>query len=117
MKISERHRGTRFGSTVMGATLAGVIAGCSTTQQVKVSGNPETYCPFLGSDICAKLTATDAPGRFSGAAAQARGWWQYQDGGAVADGRCRERHDGLVAAAGEPPLVLDIRHAPAVSAR
>src|SRR5437867_3737063 len=30
MKISERHRGTRFGSTVMGATLAAVIAGCST---------------------------------------------------------------------------------------
>ena len=53
----------------MGATLAAVIAGCSTTQQVKVSAKPETYCPFLGNYICANLTATEVPGRFSGAAA------------------------------------------------
>ena len=51
-----------------GVVLATVMAGCATTQQVKVSDKPGTYCPFLGSDICAKLVATDTPGRFSGAA-------------------------------------------------
>ena len=51
---------------VLGLVLAAVVAGCSTTQQVKVSDKPGTYCPFLGNDICGRLVATETPGRFSG---------------------------------------------------
>src|SRR5437899_12593236 len=47
--------------------LTAVVAGCGTTQQVKVKDD-QSYCPFLGSSLCAKLTATDTPGRFSGEA-------------------------------------------------
>jgi hypothetical protein len=41
-------------------------AGCATTQQVKIG--ERNYCPFLGPNLCAKLTATATPGRLSGAA-------------------------------------------------
>jgi|SRR5437016_3701906 len=64
MKTSER----RVGRALMGAAFALVMAGCATTQQAKVTSTPETYCPFLGNDICAKLTATTTPGRFSAGA-------------------------------------------------
>ena len=40
--------------------LTAVVAGCGTTQQVKVKDD-QSYCPFLGSSLCAKLTATDTP--------------------------------------------------------
>src|SRR5262245_34288873 len=49
-------------------TLALTLGGCSTTQQVKLSDRSSIYCPFLGDDVCAKLKAADAPGRFSSAA-------------------------------------------------
>lgn len=58
---------------VAGFAIAVVAAGCATTQQVSVSDKPGTYCPFLGSAICANLTATDTPGRFSGEAMGAGG--------------------------------------------
>ena len=75
----------RSGATLAAATLAVIVAGCSTTQQVKVSNPEGSNCPFLGPQICAKMTAND-PGRYgtgSGAAGlryinpQAQ-WTQYK---------------------------------------
>jgi len=56
---------TSIGGGFAAATLALVMAGCSTTQQVKVSDNRGSYCPFLGREVCAKLTPTPTPGAFS----------------------------------------------------
>jgi hypothetical protein len=68
------------------------LAGCTTTQQVKVgeveggAGSP-TVCPFLGTELCARLTPTETPGRFSGRAEPVMGlrymnpdaqWTQYE---------------------------------------
>jgi hypothetical protein len=53
-------------STLAMAAFALAAAGCATTQQVKVGG--QDYCAFLGPDLCARLTATETPGRLSGAA-------------------------------------------------
>jgi hypothetical protein len=53
---------------LIGIGLAALAAGCSTTQQVKVSAQPATYCAFLGNTVCSELTPSDTPGRFSGAA-------------------------------------------------
>jgi Protein of unknown function (DUF3313) len=54
---------------VAGVALAAMAAGCATTQQVKVSEpSAQSACAFLGNTVCAELTPTDAPGRFSGAA-------------------------------------------------
>jgi Protein of unknown function (DUF3313) len=53
--------------------MVAVLAGCTTTQQVKVADNPQGYCPFLGPDLCAKLTPGTIPGRFSTAAVSGRG--------------------------------------------
>jgi len=63
MKTSERNRSARL-TRVAGVALAAVVAGCSTTQQVKVSESRATYCPFLGPTTCAKLTPNATPGRF-----------------------------------------------------
>lgn len=60
-------------SAVIGVALAALAAGCATTQQVPVSEQSSTYCPFLGAEVCAKLTANDVPGRFSAAALGAGG--------------------------------------------
>ena len=65
--IRER-RGARRTIGVGAVCLAAVLAGCATTQQVKVADKPQVYCPFLGNDVCTRLTATAAPGRFSSAA-------------------------------------------------
>jgi hypothetical protein len=46
------------------AFLALFASACATTQQVAVSD--AGYCPFLGSALCAQLTKTGTPGRFSG---------------------------------------------------
>ena len=51
---------------VVGFTLATVAVGCATTQQVKVSD--QSYCPFLGNGLCAKMTPADTPGALSEAA-------------------------------------------------
>jgi len=59
---------TWTGGAVAAAALALTMGGCSTTQQVKVSDKASSYCPFLGPDVCAKLKATDTPGRLSEAA-------------------------------------------------
>ena len=47
----------RSGLAVAGFALAAVAAGCAVTQQVKVSD--QNYCPFLGPNVCAKLTPTN----------------------------------------------------------
>ena len=47
----------RSGLAVAGFALAAVAAGCAVTQQVKVSD--QNYCPFLGPNVCAQLTATN----------------------------------------------------------
>jgi hypothetical protein len=70
MRTREDHRKTWMHGALAGAALAAAVAGCTTTQQVKVSEikpgeGPPTYCPFLGPKLCAKLTSTEAPGRFS----------------------------------------------------
>jgi Protein of unknown function (DUF3313) len=66
MTTSERNRGACITRVVAGAALAVAVAGCTTTQQVKVSGPSDTYCPFLGAATCAKLTPNATPGRFGG---------------------------------------------------
>ena len=53
-------------SAVAWLALALAAVGCATTQQVKV--RDQNYCPFLGPDLCARLTPSTPPGRFSGAA-------------------------------------------------
>ncbi len=54
---------------ITGVALAALAAGCATTQQVKVSEqSAQSACAFLGNTVCAELTPSDAPGRFSGAA-------------------------------------------------
>ena len=64
----KKQRGSRLAVGVTGLWAIAVLAGCATTQQVKVADQPQVYCPFLGSDVCAKLTPTATPGRFSAAA-------------------------------------------------
>jgi hypothetical protein len=68
------------------------LAGCTTTQQVEVGEveggeDSATYCPFLGAELCAQLTPTEMPGRFSGRAEPVMGlrymnpdaqWTQYE---------------------------------------
>jgi hypothetical protein len=44
-------------------TLALLAAGCATTQQVAITD--KTYCPFLGSAVCAQLVEGKDPSRFS----------------------------------------------------
>src|SRR5438046_7215968 len=53
---------------IAGLWVMAVLAGCATTQQVKVADKPQLYCPFLGNDVCSKLTPSATPGRFSTAA-------------------------------------------------
>jgi len=62
----------RAGRALAGLALAAGMAGCAVTQQVKVE-KPQAYCAFLGGDLCAQLTPTDVPGRFSGAAVTSGG--------------------------------------------
>jgi len=57
------------GSTFAALALLAIAlapAGCATTQQAKLGD--QDYCDFLGPALCARLTATEAPGRLSGAA-------------------------------------------------
>lgn len=56
----------QFANSVTLISMLALAAGCATTQQVQVSD--QNYCPFLGSKLCARLTPSDTPGRFSGAA-------------------------------------------------
>ena len=64
----------RAGLTVAGFALAALAAGCATTQQVKVSEqSAQSACAFLGNTVCAELTPSAAPGRFSGAAVSGGG--------------------------------------------
>jgi hypothetical protein len=70
MRTHEDGRKAWRRGAVVGAALVAVLAGCTTTQQVKVQEvkageKPPTYCPFLGPELCAKLTPTETPGRFS----------------------------------------------------
>jgi hypothetical protein len=54
---------------LIAAALSALTAGCATTQQAKVSEKTEeNSCAFLGAAVCAELTPTETPGRFSGAA-------------------------------------------------
>jgi len=64
----KKQRGSRLAVGVTGLWAIAVLAGCATTQQVKVTDQPQAHCPFLGSDVCAKLTPSNTPGRFSAAA-------------------------------------------------
>ena len=66
MKMSSRTVSACLRSGIAGAGLALAALGCATTQQAKL--DKENYCAFLGSDVCAKLTPTETPGRLSGAA-------------------------------------------------
>jgi hypothetical protein len=70
-KTSERNRRAWASRVLAGLVLATTAAACSTTQQVKVS--EQNYCPFMGNALCAKLTPSDTPGRFSGAAISGSG--------------------------------------------
>jgi len=55
--MSESHSvSLRWRLAAAGFALAVVAAGCSVTQRARVT-NPN-YCPFLGGDVCAKLTRT-----------------------------------------------------------
>ena len=65
----KEQRASRLAIGTAGLWVMAVLAGCATTQQVKVADKPQVYCPFLGNDVCSKLTPTTAPGRFSTAAA------------------------------------------------
>lgn len=49
-----------------GFVLAAGLTACATTQRVELT-DPGTgnSCAYLGAEICSKLIATDAPGRFS----------------------------------------------------
>ena len=51
---------------LIGVVVALLASACATTQQVVVSD--AGYCPFLGSSLCAQLTQTATPGRFSAGA-------------------------------------------------
>src|SRR5947207_4918735 len=53
---------------IAGLWVMAVLAGCATTQQVKVADKPQVYCPFLGNDVCSKLTPSATPDRFPTAA-------------------------------------------------
>jgi hypothetical protein len=82
MTVSSR---VGIGHVLAGAILAAIVAGCSTSQQVKVKGDPSEYCPFLGAETCHKLVATETPGRFGGGSGMAglryvnpnANWTQY----------------------------------------
>src|SRR5438128_4375345 len=65
----KEQRASRLAIGAAGLWVMAVLAGCATTQQVKVADKPQVYCPFLGNDVCSKLTPSTAPGRFSTAAA------------------------------------------------
>ncbi|MFI5314769.1 MAG: DUF3313 domain-containing protein [Myxococcota bacterium] len=45
------------------AAAALLFSACATTQQVGVSN--QNYCPFLGAELCSKLSNTGTSGRFS----------------------------------------------------
>jgi hypothetical protein len=66
----------RSGRTVAALALAGLVASCAVTQQVKVSD--QNYCPFLGANVCAQLSPTtdkkEADLRYINPNAQ---WTQY----------------------------------------
>jgi hypothetical protein len=53
------------------ALVALFASACATTQQVAVTD--AGYCPFLGPKLCAQLSETAQPGRFSGGAKSAEG--------------------------------------------
>jgi hypothetical protein len=64
-------RGSRIslGSGIALVAAASLAAACAATQQVRVNEQvAQSSCAFLGNEVCAKLQATEAPGRFSGAA-------------------------------------------------
>src|SRR6184192_2668573 len=68
INVVKEQGGYRLAIGVAGLWAIAVLGGCTTTQQVKVADKPQVYCPFLGSDVCAKLTPSATPGRFSAAA-------------------------------------------------
>ncbi|HVP29649.1 MAG TPA: DUF3313 domain-containing protein [Myxococcota bacterium] len=58
-------------AAVVAASLA---LGCATTQQTKMSAQEkESACTFLGPSVCAELSSTPPPGRFSSAAVSSSG--------------------------------------------
>lgn len=70
MSTREDGKKARMRNMVVGTALVAAMAGCTTTQQVKVSemktgDKSATHCPFLGAELCAKLTPTETPGRLS----------------------------------------------------
>ena len=69
--MKAHHSNWRWGTlhTVAGLSLAIVMAACATTQQQAIpqKEGATVYCPFLGPTICSQLTASETPGRFSGA--------------------------------------------------
>src|SRR5438876_453363 len=64
----KEQRASRLAIGAAGLWVMAVLAGCATTQPVKVADKPQVYCPFLGNDVCSKLTPSTTPGRFSTAA-------------------------------------------------
>src|SRR2546430_1159813 len=65
----KEQRASRLAIGAAGLWVMAVLAGCATTQRVRVADRPQVYGPFLGNDVCSKLTRSTAPGRFSTAAA------------------------------------------------
>jgi hypothetical protein len=56
------------------AVAVAALAGCATTQQVKVSEKTaRSSCAFLGAAVCAELTPSETPGRLSDAAISGAG--------------------------------------------
>src|SRR5438552_17027761 len=49
INIVKEQRGARFVAGVAGLWAIVGLAGCTTTQQVKVADKPQVYCPFLGN--------------------------------------------------------------------
>lgn len=69
----------------LGALLTIVVlaAACATTQQVAVQPGSQSYCPFMGAAVCAKLVQTGEPSRFSsGSPDSSRAFLRYVDGSA-----------------------------------
>ena len=69
MKANHSNWRWRTLPTVAGLSLAIFMSACATTQQAAIpqKEGAAVYCPFLGPHLCAQLTASETPGRFSGA--------------------------------------------------
>lgn len=62
------------GCGVLGMAVAALALGCATTQQAEVGQQTEQLsCAFLGDAVCAELTPSKTPGRFSSADVSASG--------------------------------------------